>query len=418
MVIKMTDEDTDLRPVERPLVSIRKVTDVQPIPNRDRIQLATVGGWSCIVDLSMKKDDWCILFEEDAMLPTNEPRYSFLKTTNTYVKDGELQPFHRVQTIKMRTTISDALCMPITAFPELTMQPSEGLDVSKELKISKNPFVTKNPSTVPKKVVPMWVSLAKYIIRKIPMPWFIKCWLRQKLFGSAMDFPEFLKKTDQENIQNLTRLWIKCPQMEFEVSEKIEGESCTMAYYDGEMVLTSHSTRRVWANTNDHFGKISRIMDEKYDLSNKMKKMNRNLGLQGEVYGGNISGGAKNCIYKVPDLHFAVYDIWDIDNSKFLLPLEREKIIRELGIEHVPIIGIVKPFSMFKNVQEILTYSNGKSKLNNNVLREGVVFKSMTEQIHFKARSPEYLILHGKDKNIMIDSQSKQNPAPSLQEPM
>ena len=54
----------------RHLASIRRITDVKPIENADRLETAYVGGWPVVVGKgAYKPGDAVVFFETDSMLP-------------------------------------------------------------------------------------------------------------------------------------------------------------------------------------------------------------------------------------------------------------------------------------------------------------------------------------------------------------
>jgi hypothetical protein len=53
-------------------------------------------------------------------------------------------------------------------------------------------------------------------------------------------------------------------------------------------------------------------------------------------------------------------------------------------------------FNASTKVDDVLALANGKSAVNVNKMREGVVFKRVNGQEHFKAVSPNYLLKKGE----------------------
>ena len=95
---------------ERELAYIVAVDKVDPIPGYDRIDVATVNGWHCVVQKGMKPGDLAIYFEIDSLLPAGDERFSFCEKYK-----------YRVKTQRMckGTVISQGLLMPLDQFPEL-----------------------------------------------------------------------------------------------------------------------------------------------------------------------------------------------------------------------------------------------------------------------------------------------------------
>ena len=91
----------------RKLASIKTISEIHPIPNKDRIELAIVEGWQIIV----KKDEFkvggrCVFVEIDSILP-EKPEFEFLRSKK-----------FRIKTMKMSGVISQGICFPLSILPE------------------------------------------------------------------------------------------------------------------------------------------------------------------------------------------------------------------------------------------------------------------------------------------------------------
>lgn len=63
----------------RKLASIQTITSLEPIPNADRIELARVLGWKCVVKKGgFKVGDKCVYIEIDSIPPSDIPAFDFL----------------------------------------------------------------------------------------------------------------------------------------------------------------------------------------------------------------------------------------------------------------------------------------------------------------------------------------------------
>jgi ATP-dependent RNA circularization protein (DNA/RNA ligase family) len=85
-----------------------------------------------------------------------------------------------------------------------------------------------------------------------------------------------------------------------------------------------------------------------------------------------------------------VFRIWDIKNQKWLTCNERYKVCKDLNIPHVPVLEVktLKDFDLDRD--KILLYAEGYTAAGHE--REGVVFKSIDGDFHFKAVSNRYLL--------------------------
>jgi len=84
---------------------IAKINEIKPIEGADKIALATIGGWNCIVQKdSCKVGDLVIVATTDAVIP--QKLSDELAVTN-YLRKGQ-----RVRTVKLRGVYSDCLIIP------------------------------------------------------------------------------------------------------------------------------------------------------------------------------------------------------------------------------------------------------------------------------------------------------------------
>lgn len=344
---------------ERKLASIRKVSEIIPIEKADNIELAKIDGWQCVVGKGQfKPGDFGVYFEIDSFLPI-DPRFEFLRS-KCYKKNGNEEGF-KIKTVKMKGVLSQGLLMPISEFNELDfVKIEQGVDCTDLLKV--------------KKFDP-------------PLP--------VHLMGQAKgNWPSFLRKTDEERIQNLPEYFNSdfFKGVSFEVTEKIDGTSCTIFYKDGEFGVCS---RNIYLKESD-FNVYWQIA-KRFKLLDILKKKRENVAIQGEIAGPGIG---KNNL-GLEKLSFFVFNIWNIDKQRYFLPMERYKFLEEVDLEHVPIIEEnFAVFEQFNDIKLILEYASGNSMINKDKMREGLVFKSNLlyngQIISFKAINNQYLLKNEK----------------------
>ncbi len=111
-------------------VEIAEIVDVQPHPNADRLELATVKGWQCVVQRgAFQPGDRCVYIPIDSVLTEETEARIFgldskVKLTN-----------HRVKTIKLRGAISQGLVVEPAALDLDGLR--VGTDVAGQLGITK-----------------------------------------------------------------------------------------------------------------------------------------------------------------------------------------------------------------------------------------------------------------------------------------
>jgi len=332
----------------RKLASLRCINEILPIEGADNIELAKIDGWQCVVRKNdFKVGDIGVYFEIDSLLPTIE-QFEFLKSKGTKSNaDGSVG--YRIRTIKLRKTLSQGLLIKLDAFT-LTCAILAGTDLTEIIGVK---------------------------LYEPPMP----ANLRGQMAGLR---PIFIKKTDQERLQNLPELFTDNAE-EYEATEKLDGTSCTYFFNEGKFGLCSRNYELKEEDVTVYCEIAKQI-----NIKEKLTNLNKNIGVQGEIVGEGIN---KNP-YKLKGHHFYVFDIWDIDNRKYLEAPERIEIVKQLQLEHAPIIEHVNIFEKCKDINSVLLYVNKKSLLEPSTTIEGVVFKPLKSTLHmsFKVINNEYLL--------------------------
>jgi RNA ligase (TIGR02306 family) len=203
-------------------------------------------------------------------------------------------------------------------------------------------------------------------------------------------FPSYVPKTDQERIQNLSEefaQWQAAAGMKWEVTEKLDGSSMTVYYKDGKFGVCS----RNWALKETEGNSLWK-QARQYQLEQALAKEG-NFAVQGELIGEGIQGNP----YKIRGQDFYVYDIFHINEQRYLSPSERKAFVERNGLKHVPVIAYTAEFCDtlgVNTIEQILKFAEGKSVLNASTEREGLVFKH-NGLTSFKAISNKFLLKNG-----------------------
>jgi RNA ligase (TIGR02306 family) len=336
--------------MERKLASIRKIGDIRPIEGADNIELALVDGWKVVVakNVGHKVGDLVVYCEVDSFLPI-KPEYEFLRKSS-FKKMGSQEGF-RLKTIKLKGQISQGLILPIREV-QLSNKDllREGMDVTKEL------------------------DIVKY---EPPIP--------AELAGKVKGlFPSFIPKTDEERIQNLSnefQSWKNSNDKEFYVTEKLDGSSATYYIKDGVFGVCSRNLELLETDSNT-FWKYARSID----LESKMSKLGRNISLQGEIIGEGIQGNP----YNIKGHTVKFFSGFDIDKYEYLNWSSLKYLTELLGVDMVPVLNT--NFDLPDSIDSLILFADGKSKLNPNFDREGVVIRSTDKSISFKVISNKFLL--------------------------
>jgi RNA ligase (TIGR02306 family) len=334
--------------MERKLASVRKISDIQPINGADMIELAIVDGWKVVVakNVGHKVGDMVVYCEIDSFLPIKE-EFEFLRKSS-YKKMSDGTEGFRLRSIKLKGQISQGLILPLKDLQLPNKDLLEvGMDVTKEL------------------------GIIKY---EPPIP--------AELSGKVKGlFPSFLRKTDEERIQNLSNEYENLKQHKFYVTEKLDGSSATFYFKDGVFGVCSRNLELLETEGNT-FWKVARQLD----LENKMRDFGLNISIQGELIGSNVNGN----IYKLNHHYVRVFNVFDIDNQEYY-DLDMFKVICDrFGVETVPVLE--EKFKLPDSIDVLLLQAEGKSVINVNTDREGLVIRSLDRKISFKVISNKFLL--------------------------
>lgn len=348
----------------RQLTTIRTVSELRPIEGADRIELAVIDGWQCVVKKGeFNAGDKGLYLEIDSMVPTVDPRFNFLAK-------GKVVEYARVKTVRLKKALSQGLLMPLKDFPEVVAaKPEDSLSDLLGVKIYEPPMPIggKQKGTFPTHLVP---------------------------------------KTDQERIQNMKEVLVGRSIVEFEVTEKLDGTSCTMWMRIGQddlgmldIDINKPEDIEKWKDFG--CGVASRNFEMKKDDENVYAKMlrengmvekfwqlGRNLAIQGEIIGPAIQGNK----YHLTKQEFFVFEMFDIDKQQRLGSEERLALAEQLGLKHAPVLTFDADTAM--TLENVLAIADGPSVLNPSAMREGLVFKALDGSVSFKAISNEWLLKH------------------------
>lgn len=339
----------------RKLASIRTIIDVKPIESADKIQAYQVDGWWVVDQKNAHQiGDKVIYFEIDSFLPI-KPEFEFLRKSS-YKKLQDGTEGFRLKTIRLRGQISQGLILP------LTFDAEEGEDVTEKL------------------------GVVKY---EQPIP----AQLAGKVKGN---FPFFIPRTDEERIQNLKKYIANYHEEVVYITEKLDGSSFTCFYHQSkedkepEFGICSRNLQLTETEGNTLW-QVARELD----LENKLKKYcednNVSIALQGELVGPGIQGNP----YKLsaPTIYF--FTAFNISIQQRFGGIDFMDIIEELELKTVPILEYMT-LPKENLINFMLDYAIGRSIINSDAEREGIVVRSLNEynSFSFKAISNNFLLKH------------------------
>lgn len=379
---------------ERKLASIQKIISVEPIEGADKIELVRVLGWQCVTQKSnnFKPGDLVIYFEIDSLLPAI-PAFEFLRH-----KPEETE--FKLKTIKLRGKFSQGLILPLSVLLEVGLTNAK---LGEDDPLSDGGgkylgFESDHSEYLSYIELIEGTDLTELLGIKKYEP-VVPAELRGLVKGQR---PHFVSKTDEMRIQAIPALLERHKGKQMYMTEKIDGTSISIFWYNQYTDL-SLNTEQAYV-----FGVCSRNMEllpsdsnayweivRKHNLKAKMGQYDRSLVLQGELFGEGIQGNK----LKQKGRHLRIYNVYDLQEKKFLNLLESQKVIDALGLEWVPIVGA---FVLDHNIDQLVEMSKGRSLLGD-APREGIVIRPTIEdadedtgRLSFKVINPEFLVKYGE----------------------
>jgi RNA ligase (TIGR02306 family) len=358
--------------MERKLATVRKINDLSPIEGADKIEVVTIDGWKIVVakDVGHKVGDMVVYCEIDSFLPIRE-EFEFLRKSS-YKKMGDQEGF-RLKTIRLRGQVSQGLVLPLSVLKstDVVMTKTTKQEWGNQIELFAEDGI---PMVNIGDDVTELLGIVKY---EPPIP--------AELAGKVKGlFPSFLRKTDEERVQNIAVEYSALSwytEHKFYVTEKLDGSSATFYFKDGVFGVCSRNLELLETEGNT-FWKIARELK----LEEWLGTFDNNLCLQGELIGEGIQGNP----YKIKGQTVRFFNGFNIDAQENIPFLEFIELIEKMKLQTVPILEF--NFKLPESIEKILEYADGKSELNSNFDREGVVVRSYDRTISFKSISNQFLL--------------------------
>ena len=377
----------------RALAYIQHVTNIRPIEGADNIEQCNVLGWNLICKKGeFHEGDPCVYIEIDSKVPERE-EFEFLRAKGFKVKTMKLGKFN---------CISQGLAMPQSAFKELTGL-SEGTDVTDILgiKYSVQEDNVRKGNGDPNAKYKSMAARHQKIFKKKWARWMMRrSWGRKIMFfffGKKKDnprgFPTFVSKTDEERVEN--QPWRIGDGKTYLATEKLDGTSCTYALERKgrnkfEFYVCSRNVRQQDEKQecyHDH--NIYWDLAFKYNIEQHLKDfLNQFPQLQWVCIQGEGVGSVQGNPLKLTEDDLYIFNFKESQTGRWS-SMAGAGQVREWGMKWVPILGEVQ---MPDTMEELKVLATGKSKVNPNVMREGIVYRSLDGSDSFKNVSREYLL--------------------------
>ena len=404
---------------ERELVYVVLIDEITPIEGYDRVELARVGGWWCIVQKGQfTVGDPAIYFEVDSKVPSDRECFAFLAKRK-----------YKIKTLRMCGVISQGLLMHANDFGWEIFDNHDGGEygiMDNEAVIhnynDESRFLTKilgvthieDEENKPAPRVDKYKAMAQRrpnIFKQKWARWFMRReWGRKIMFfffgqkkkkSSETAFPTkfpYVHKSDEERIENMPFLlkdkqpWIK--------TQKIDGTSSTYILARGrfgklEKYVCSRNVRQLTPSQKTYHKDIEEnvywMMAEKYHIFDFLEKyLYENkldyVCLQGETAGPSLQGNP----HKFKEICFFGYNFIRSDSGR-MNSIEAAQICQSVGIPWVPIAD--SNYILPDDMETLKLDADGPCIVGEG-MREGWVCRSYDGKLSFKNVSREYLLKH------------------------
>jgi RNA ligase (TIGR02306 family) len=315
----------------RRLASVQRIQDVQPIKGADRIAIAQILGWQCVVGKDQfKPGDFCVYFEIDSMIP------------------DALGDFGRLRTRRFRKALSQGLALETKILPEGTTELIEGLDVTEILGVTQYEPLVKLPG-----------------IGNRSDP------------STLKPFPAMVSKTDELRVQSYPELLQAIQGKAYTITLKYDGSSATYVDVGSGFLACSRNFQRKRAD-DCIWWKIA----AKYKLEELLT--GSNYAIQGEIVGPGIQSNRMG----LSDHEFRVFTVFDHNEGRRMTQPELEGFCYHRGL--LPVETLYAGVDFQYTLSEVLDLAKGNYAGTGHP-REGIVVRNLSGLISFKAINNDYL---------------------------
>ena len=328
--------------MSRKLASIQKIWKIEPIEGADRIEIAHVLGWQCVVSKGQfQEGDDAVYFEIDSFLPVR-PEFEFLRKS-CYKKSDFMGEGFRLRTQKFLGNVSQGLLMPISTFPELYDAQMYGYNVGDD--------------------VTDLLGVKKWEVEEMATTG-----------GTVIGvLPKDVPHTDETRVQSETGLIQAFAGLEYYISTKMDGSSHSISIDDDGFHVCGHNYEYKDDGTSSFYEFVkARGYKEKMEMLMERcihgaDEINT-LTIQGEFCAPGIQ---KNRLrLQKPEWYVFTVRI----NGKRITLQEMQNVCHVLGMITVPIeeVGTDLP-SKYPTVEALLERADGEYP--NGGKKEGIVIR-------------------------------------------
>lgn len=308
--------------------TIEVIAEIKTHPNADRLELASILGYQCVVQKGLYKGGEIIVYiRPDSLLPIE-----------SWTEDYRKYSPKRIKAVKLRDMWSEGIIVPFEILPENIREHLPKFEIGDD--------------------VSALIGVTHY---EPPAPNDI-----QAKGGLPLGIP----KTDEERWENYSENRIPYGEL-VDFTLKYDGQSASYAFdlENDKFLVLGRTLELHEIFTNNYTAHI-----EKYDLKNKLstlcKELNVSLCIRGESYGTGIQSFDLNPMAKLPK-GWAMFSVFIVNEREYANKGHQfyfKNIAEKLGL---PMVDFVEE-NVTLTKELIEKYSTGITQINGKAF-EGVV---------------------------------------------
>lgn len=350
----------------RQLASIQRINNIKPHPNADRMEIATILGWEvCIRKDEFKVGDLCVYCEVDSIMPERS-EFEFLRNDK-----------FRIKAKRLRGVVSMGIAFPIPILSNGLL----GLGID-----NTNGFVDTYFEYTPLDHFEIGSDVTDLLgITKYDPPE-----VSSGQGNSAGSFPSYVPRTDESRIQGAMGCLDELNGHPFYITSKLDGTSETIIWHNNELSVCSRNHAVKIDPPNLYWDVV-----KKHNLFDKFVSYfdQHSIAIQGEIVGCGIQENRLG----LKDKDFFVFNIYDINQARYLSYNEICIHCKGLGLNMVPIVEEGDSFDY--TLDHLIEIANN-GRYPNGHRQEGIVVRPQSEmfsnrlhgRLSFKVISPLYLL--------------------------
>jgi hypothetical protein len=435
----------------RELARIVQIEKLLPIPKADRLEIAVVGGWECVVVKGAHQvGEPIAYFEIDAAIPIDHPLWHDFdkKYLRIRVEKGTLKEYATIKTVRLRGALSQGLALPMSYLVGTEAEgASIGQNITNALGILK--YVSPEEAKLYAAANGEEVSEGRGISGLLQR---FRNWLTKGIIQTGqLPFPKGHVKSDEERVQNSKGFYDQMVESggDAEATIKLDGESTTFytdvdtaaigvasrnhALRTEDVAWTAGEARRVyvaewirflWRRLNGatayrpkyQKGYMAQSMPSvayfhRNNIGDRIRNLNMNssqlpfvdgrlITIQGEMVGPGYNKNKEG----LNEVRFYVYRAY-LNGNLLCNPAQSRQIAYHLGLDYIPVVDT--HLKLPADIKALIKMADGPGYFDPKRKREGIVIKDNVTGKGFKVISNAWLEKEAKEEEEAVAAEAQ-----------